>query len=62
LLDRIADHGDELSALLTSEQGGLLAQERWEIDLLTKAFGLALVQMELNQEVQWEQLNQGGSR
>jgi hypothetical protein len=30
--------------------------------LLTKAFGLALMQMELNQEVQWEQLNQGGSR
>jgi len=39
LLNRIDDHADELSALLTAEQGGLLAQARWEIDLLTKAFG-----------------------
>jgi hypothetical protein len=38
LLNKIADHVDELSALLSVEQGGSLAQARWEIDLLTKAF------------------------
>ena len=42
LLNKIGDHADELSALLTAEQGGPLAQARWEIDLLTKAFGPAL--------------------
>ena len=36
LLNKIDDHADELSALLTAEQGGPLAQARWEIDLLTK--------------------------
>src|SRR3979411_2122896 len=46
LLNKIDDHADELSALLTAEQGGPLAQARWEIDLLTKAFGPALMQME----------------
>jgi hypothetical protein len=39
------DHAGKLSALLTAEQGSLLAQARWEIDLLTKAFGPALMQM-----------------
>jgi hypothetical protein len=34
------------------EQGGLLAQARWEIDLLTKAFGPALMQMEPNEREQ----------
>jgi acyl-CoA reductase-like NAD-dependent aldehyde dehydrogenase len=54
LLERIDEHADELSALLTAEQGGSLAQARWEIDLLTKAFGPALMQMELDdkEEVQ----------
>jgi acyl-CoA reductase-like NAD-dependent aldehyde dehydrogenase len=47
LLSKIDDHAHELSALLTIEQGGALAQARWEIDLLTKAFGPALMQMEL---------------
>jgi acyl-CoA reductase-like NAD-dependent aldehyde dehydrogenase len=45
LLNKIDDHTDELSALLTTEQGGPLAQARWEIDLLTRAFGPALLQM-----------------
>jgi acyl-CoA reductase-like NAD-dependent aldehyde dehydrogenase len=45
LLNKIDDHADELSALLTAAQGGPLAQARWEIDLLTKAFGPALMQM-----------------
>jgi acyl-CoA reductase-like NAD-dependent aldehyde dehydrogenase len=46
LLNRIDEYADELSALLAAEQGGLIAQARWEIDLLTKAFGPALLQME----------------
>ena len=50
LLNKIDDHADELSALLTAEQGGPLAQARWEIDLLTKAFGPALMQMELHEK------------
>jgi acyl-CoA reductase-like NAD-dependent aldehyde dehydrogenase len=41
LLNKIDDHAHELSALLTTEQGGSLAQARWEIDLLTKAFAPA---------------------
>jgi len=52
LLNKIDDHADELSALLTAEQGGPLAQARWEIDLLTKAFGPALMQMELHEKEQ----------
>jgi acyl-CoA reductase-like NAD-dependent aldehyde dehydrogenase len=32
LLNKIEDHADELSALLTAEQGGHLAQAWWEID------------------------------
>jgi acyl-CoA reductase-like NAD-dependent aldehyde dehydrogenase len=50
LLNEIDDHADELSALLTTEQGGALAQARWEIDLLTKAFGPALMQIELHEK------------
>jgi acyl-CoA reductase-like NAD-dependent aldehyde dehydrogenase len=50
LLNKIDDHAHELSALLTTEQGGALAQARWEIDLLTKAFGPALMQMELHEK------------
>ncbi len=45
LLNKIGDHADELCSLLTAEQGGPLAQAQWEIDLLTKAFGPALLQM-----------------
>jgi acyl-CoA reductase-like NAD-dependent aldehyde dehydrogenase len=52
LLNKIGDHADELSALLTAEQGGPLAQAEWEIDLLTKAFGPALMQMELHEKEQ----------
>src|SRR5580704_8972994 len=50
LLNKIDAHAHELSALLTTEQGGSLAQARWEIDLLTKAFAPALMQMELNEK------------
>jgi acyl-CoA reductase-like NAD-dependent aldehyde dehydrogenase len=52
LLNQIDDHADELSALLAAEQGGPLAQARWEIDLLTKAFGPPLMQMELHEKEQ----------
>ena len=45
VLSKIDENADELSALLTAEQGGLSAQARWEIDLLTKAFGPAILQM-----------------
>jgi acyl-CoA reductase-like NAD-dependent aldehyde dehydrogenase len=50
LLNEIVEHADELSALLAAEQGGLLAQARWEIDLLTKAFGSALMRMALHKK------------
>jgi acyl-CoA reductase-like NAD-dependent aldehyde dehydrogenase len=55
LLNKIGDHADELSALLAAEQGGPLARARWDIDLLSKAFGPALMQMaphEKEQDVQ----------
>jgi acyl-CoA reductase-like NAD-dependent aldehyde dehydrogenase len=45
LLKQIDDHADELSALLSTEQGGHFAQARWEIGLLTRAFGPALMQI-----------------
>ena len=38
--------------LLTAERGGTLAQARWEIDLITKALGPAVLQMELHEEEQ----------
>src|SRR5260370_28130092 len=38
LLNKINDHAEELSALLTAAQGGILAQARWGIDLLIQAF------------------------
>ena len=53
-LRTIAEHVEELSMLLTAEQGRPLAQARWEIDLLTKAYGPAVMQMdipEIEQEV-----------
>jgi acyl-CoA reductase-like NAD-dependent aldehyde dehydrogenase len=52
LLNRINDHAEELSALLTAEHGGPLAEAQWEIDLLTKWFGPAPMQMELNEKEQ----------
>jgi delta 1-pyrroline-5-carboxylate dehydrogenase len=55
LLNKTDDHADELSALLAAERGGPLAQARWEIDLLTEAFGSVLMQMappEKEQDVQ----------
>jgi acyl-CoA reductase-like NAD-dependent aldehyde dehydrogenase len=55
LLNKIDEHADELSTLLTAEQGGPLAQARWEIDLLTKALGPALMQMELHEKEQEKQ-------
>jgi acyl-CoA reductase-like NAD-dependent aldehyde dehydrogenase len=52
LLNKIDDNADELSALLTAEQGGPVAHARWEIDLLTKGFGPVLMQMEVHQKEQ----------
>jgi len=46
LLNKIDEYAEGLSVLLTAEQGRPLAQTEWEIDLLTKAFGPALGQME----------------
>ena len=52
LLNKIDSHVDELCALLTTEQGGPLAQAREEIALLTKAFGPALMQMAPHEQEQ----------
>src|SRR5258708_32735212 len=52
LLDKISEHEEELIVLLTAERGGTLAQARWEIDLVTKALGPAVLQMELREEEQ----------
>jgi acyl-CoA reductase-like NAD-dependent aldehyde dehydrogenase len=52
LLNKIDENADELSALLTAEQGGPFAHARWEIDLLAKGFGPVLMQMELHQKEQ----------
>ena len=52
LLNKIDHYANELSALLSAEQDVPLAQARWEIDLLTKGFGPALMQMELHEEGQ----------
>jgi acyl-CoA reductase-like NAD-dependent aldehyde dehydrogenase len=52
VVNRIDEHAEELSVLLTAEQGGPLALARWSIDLLTKAFGPALMQMELHEKAQ----------
>jgi acyl-CoA reductase-like NAD-dependent aldehyde dehydrogenase len=46
-LTEIDRHAEELSVLLTAEQGRPLFQARWEIDLLTKRFGPAFVQMDI---------------
>ena len=52
LLNKIDEYAEGLSVLLTAEQGRPLAQAEWEIDLLTKAFGPALGQMELHEKEQ----------
>ena len=46
-LTEIDRHAEELSVLLTAEQGRPLFQARWEIDLLTKRFGPAFMQMDI---------------
>ena len=43
VLNKMDDDADELSALLTAEQRITLAEARWEINLLIKAFGPALL-------------------
>jgi acyl-CoA reductase-like NAD-dependent aldehyde dehydrogenase len=58
LLNKIGEHVNELSALLTAEQGGTLVQARWEIELLTKAFAPALMQMEVREKQPDEQSKQ----
>jgi acyl-CoA reductase-like NAD-dependent aldehyde dehydrogenase len=52
LLNKIGEHADELSGLLTAEQGGSLVQARWEIDLLTKGMEPYLMQMEVREKEQ----------
>jgi hypothetical protein len=52
VLKKLEARADELSGLLSSEQGRTLAEARWEIDLLTKAFGPAVLQMELPEKEQ----------
>jgi acyl-CoA reductase-like NAD-dependent aldehyde dehydrogenase len=47
VLSEVEAHADELSTLLTAEQGRPLFQARWEIDLLTKHYGPALVEMDI---------------
>ena len=42
LLSKMDDYTDELSALLSAEQGVTPAEARWEIDLLNKAFGFGI--------------------
>ena len=42
LLNKMDDYTAELSALLSAEQNVTPAEARWEIDLLTKAFGFAI--------------------
>jgi acyl-CoA reductase-like NAD-dependent aldehyde dehydrogenase len=47
VLTEIDRHAEELSVLLTAEQGRPLFQARWEIDLLTKVYGPAFMQMDI---------------
>lgn len=47
VLTEIDRHAEELSVLLTAEQGRPLTQARWEIDLLTKLYGPAFMQMDI---------------
>ena len=52
LLEILDDHTDELSRLLSEEQGVTLAEAKWEINLLTKALRPALMQMEMREKDQ----------
>src|SRR4029077_21211925 len=47
VLTEIDRHAEELSVLLTAEQGRPLFQARWEIGLLTKLYGPAFMQMDI---------------
>ena len=52
LLEIMDDHADELSRLLSTEQGIARAEAKWEINLLTKAFGPVLMQTEMGEKDQ----------
>jgi delta 1-pyrroline-5-carboxylate dehydrogenase len=52
LLQILVDRTDELARLLSAEQDVGLAEAKWEINLLTKAFGLVLMQMEMGENDQ----------
>ena len=52
VLKKLEADTDELSGLLWLEQGSTLAAARWQIDLLTKAVGPAVLQMELHETKQ----------
>jgi acyl-CoA reductase-like NAD-dependent aldehyde dehydrogenase len=52
VLTEIDAHADELSTLLTAEQGRPLSQAQWEINLLTKHYGPAVVQMDIPESEQ----------
>jgi acyl-CoA reductase-like NAD-dependent aldehyde dehydrogenase len=43
VLNKIDKNANDLSGRLAAEQGGTLAEAKWEIDLLTKSFGAVLV-------------------
>jgi len=47
VLTEIDRHVDELSVLLTAEQGRPLFQARWEMELLTKLYGPGFMQMDI---------------
>jgi len=47
VLAEIDSHVEELSTLVTAEQGRPLSQARWEIELLTKHYGPAVTQMDI---------------
>ena len=50
VLNQIEQHIDELSSLLTAEQGRPLAGAKWEIEWATKIYGDAFRRMELPEE------------
>ena len=50
VLNQIEQHIDELSSLLTAEQGRPLAGAKWEIEWVTKLYGNAFRGMELPEE------------
>jgi hypothetical protein len=50
VLNQIEQHIDELSSLLTAEQGRPLPGAKWEIEWATKLYGDAFRRMELPEE------------